>query len=66
MIFVRGLLLCCCCVVVVVVVVVCCCLIHFVSGNKLVYFRDEAFLMGCAIEGVGEHDNGMGLLTGHA
>lgn len=34
--------------------------------DKLVYFRDEAFLMGCAIEGVGEHDNGMGLLTGHA
>jgi hypothetical protein len=34
--------------------------------KKLEYFRDEAFLMGCAIEGVGEHDNGMGLLTGHA
>ncbi len=26
--------------------------------DKLCYFRDEAFLMGCAIEGVGEHDNG--------
>jgi hypothetical protein len=22
--------------------------------------------MGCSIEGVGEHDNGRGLLTGHA
>lgn len=34
--------------------------------HKLEYYVEEAFLMGCSIEGVGEHDNGRGLLTGHA
>jgi hypothetical protein len=34
--------------------------------GKLEYYVAEAFLMGCSIEGRGEHDNGMGLLTGHA
>lgn len=34
--------------------------------KKLEYYVAEQFLMGCSIEGVGEHDNGMGLLTGHA
>ena len=34
--------------------------------KKLEYYVAEAFLMGCSIEGRGEHDNGMGLLTGHA
>ena len=33
---------------------------------KLEYYVEEEFLMGCSIEGVGEHDNGRGLLTGHA
>ena len=34
--------------------------------DKLVYFSDEAFLMGCSMQGGREQDNGMGLLTGHA
>ena len=34
--------------------------------RKLEYYVAEAFLMGCSIEGRGEHDNGRGLLMGHA